>query len=75
MELRTVIANQMIKCQFPHMMLDQISDHKHNIYFNGKLSTKLLAQTANENTKFMFTKAGQLFLLMYGFRSDCPEKF
>ena len=74
-ELRTVIFNQMIKYQFPHMLFNQISDHKHNIYFNRKLATKLLAQTANENTKFMFTKAGQLVLLMYGFRSDYPEKF
>ena len=65
----------MIKYQFPHMLFNQISDHKHNIYFNRELATKLLAQTANENNKFMFTKAGKLLLLMYGFRSDYPEKF
>ena len=65
----------MIKYQFPYMLFNQISDHKHNIYFNRERATKLLAQTANENTKFVFTKAGQLFLLMYGFRSDYPEKF
>ena len=75
MELRIVIFNQMIKYQFPHMLFDKISDHKHNIYFNRKLSGKLLVQTANENTKFEFTKAGQLLLIMYGFRSDYPEKF
>ena len=57
------------------MLFDQISDHKHNTYFNTKLSAKLLVQTANENTKFKFTKAGQLLLIMYGFRSDYPEKF
>ena len=47
----------MIKYQFPDMLFNQISDHKYNIYFNRKLATKLLAQTANENTKLMFTKA------------------
>ena len=57
------------------MLFDQISDHKHNTYFNTKLSAKLLVQTANENTKFKFTKTGQLLLMMYGFRSDYPEKF
>ena len=75
MDLRTVIFNQMINYQFPHMLVDQISDHKHNMYFNRKLSAKLLVQTANENIKFKFTKAGQLLLIMYGFRSDYPEKF
>ena len=57
------------------MLFNQIRDHKHNIYFNRKLTTKLLPQTANENTELMFTKAVQLLLLMYGFRSDYPEKF
>ena len=62
----------MIKCQLPYMQFNQISDHKHDIYLYGKLSTKLLAQAAYENTKFMFTKTGWL---KYGFRSDCLEKF
>ena len=74
-KLRIVIFNQMIKYQFLHMLFNQIIDHKHNINFNRKLSTKLLVHTANENTKFMFAKAGQLLLLMYGFRSNYPEKF
>ena len=62
MELWTVISKQMIKCQLPHTRFDQISDHKHDIciYFYGKLSTKLLAQGSNENTKFMFMKTGHL---------------
>ena len=75
MDLRTVVSNQIINYQFPHMLVDQITDHKHNIYLNRKLSAKLLVQTANENTKFKFTKAGQLLLIIYGFRSDYPEKF
>ena len=29
-------------------------------YLYGKLSTKLLAETAHENTKFMFPKTGWL---------------
>ena len=52
-ELWAVISNQMIKYQFPHTWFDQISDHKHFIYFYGKLYIKLLAQAANENTNVM----------------------
>ena len=48
----------MIKYQLPYTQFDQISDDKHDIYLHGKLSTKLLAKTANKNTKFMFTKTG-----------------
>ena len=40
----------------------------------GKLYSKLLAQAANKNTKFMFTKTGWFFL-EDGFKSDCLEKF
>ena len=43
------------------MQFDQISDHKHDTYLSGKLFTKLLAQVANKNTKFMFTKTGWFF--------------
>ena len=49
----TVMSNQMVKHQLPHTRFDQISDHKHDIYLYGKLSSKLLAQTANKNTKFI----------------------
>ena len=62
-ELSTVISNQMIKYQLPQTPLNQISDHKHDIYLNGKLSNKQLAQAANKNAKFMFTKTGLLLLL------------
>ena len=55
----TVISDQMIN-QLPHARLDQINDLKHDIYFYGKLSTKLLAPAPNKNTKFMFTKSGRL---------------
>ena len=55
--------------------LYQISDHKHNIHLYGKLSTKLLAQTANKYNISMFTKTGRLLNLKYGFRKDCQEKF
>ena len=48
------------KHQFPHTRFHQISDHKHDICLYGKLSTKLLAQGANKNTNFMFTKTGRL---------------
>ena len=54
-ELWTVISNRMIKCQLPDMRFVQISDHKHDIWLYGKLSTKLLAQAANKNPKCMFT--------------------
>ena len=39
-ELWTVVPNQMIKYQLPHTRFDQVSDHKHDIYLYGKLSTK-----------------------------------
>ena len=55
-------SNQMIKYQLPHWRSKQINDHKHGIYFCGELSTKLLAQAANENTKFMFAKTGKLLI-------------
>ena len=45
------------------MRFDQIIDHKHDIYLNGKLSNKLLSQTANKNTKFMFAKTGRFFFV------------
>ena len=59
----TVMSNQMVKHQLPHTRFDQISDHKHDIYLHGKLSTELLLQAANKNTKFMFVKTGQLLFL------------
>ena len=37
------------------------------------LSTKVLAQAANKNTKFMFPKTDDCFFLKYGFRSHCPK--
>ena len=36
------------------MRFDQISNHKHDIYLYGKLSTKLLVQAANKNTKILY---------------------
>ena len=50
-ELWTLISNQIIKYQLLHTQFDQISDYKHDIYLYGKISTKLLAQAANENTR------------------------
>ena len=44
------------KYQLPHTWFDQISDHKHDIYLNGTLSSKLLAQVGHKNTMFLFTK-------------------
>ena len=41
------------------MRLNQIRDHENDIYLNGKLSAKLLAQAANKSMKFMFTKTGR----------------
>ena len=41
-ELRTIIWNQMNKYQFPNKRIDQINDHKHDIYLYGKLSTILI---------------------------------
>ena len=57
-ELWAIISNQIISYQLPNTQLDQISDHKHGISLHGKLFTKLLAQAANKNTKFVFTKTG-----------------
>ena len=73
MKLWAVISKQMIKHLLPHTRFDEISDHEHDIYLNGKLSTKLLAQAASKNSKFMYTKTGRLISSKYGFRSDCPE--
>ena len=57
----------MIKYQLSHAQFDQINDHKHDMFSYRKLSTKLLARTANINTKFMLIKAKKV-------ESDCPEK-
>ena len=59
------------------MWFDKISDHKHDICLCGKLSTKLLAEAANKNTKLMFAKTGRPFFgrSKYGFRSNGPAKF
>ena len=46
----------MIEYQLLHTRFDQISDYKHDIYLTGKLSTKQLAQEADKNIEFMFTK-------------------
>ena len=51
----TFIPNQVIKYLLPHMRLNQISDHKHDINLPGKLSAKLLVQAANKNTNSMFS--------------------
>ena len=59
-ELWIVVSNQMIKYQLSHTRFNQLSYHKHNIYLCGKPSTKLLAQVANKNAKFMFAKTGRL---------------
>ena len=50
----------MVKYQLLQTWFDQISDPKHDIYFYGKLSTKLFAQAANKNTKSVFTKTERL---------------
>ena len=55
-----VLFNQIMKYQLSHMQFNQISDHKDDIYLNGKLYTKLLGQAVNKNTKFMFIKSVQL---------------
>ena len=44
MECQAVISNQMIKYQLSHMRFNQNSDLKHEIYLNGKLSTKPLGK-------------------------------
>ena len=39
---------------FPiHILIKLVIINKHDIYLYGKLSTKLLVQAANKNTKFM----------------------
>ena len=72
-ELWTVIFNQIIKYQLPNMRPDQISDHKHDIYLFGKLSTKLLGQAANRNSKLIFTKTGQFFFIFFSEASMASE--
>ena len=52
--------NQMIKYHFPHTQFDQINDYKNDTYLHEKLSTKVVAEAANKNTKPMFTKTGRL---------------
>ena len=54
-ELWTAISNQMIKYQLAYTPFDQISDHKYNIHWYGKVFTKLLLQAFNKNNKVMFT--------------------
>ena len=54
----------MIKYQLSHTRFDQISSHKHDRHLNGKLSTKILAQAANKNIKFMFMKTERLLFSM-----------
>ena len=63
-EFWTVIFNEIIKYQLPHTRFHQISNHKRDIYLNGKLSAKLLPQAANKNTEFMFTKTGRLLFFL-----------
>ena len=48
----------------PHTLIDQIRDHKHDIYLYGNLSTKQLAQAADKNAKFMLTKNGRLLFFL-----------
>ena len=71
-ELWAVISNQTIKYQLPHTWFDQISDHKHDIHLYGKLSTKLLAQTANKTTYVCVYE--NWMVALYGIRSDWREK-
>ena len=40
------LRHERVKYQLHHTQFDQSSDHKHDIYLYGKLSTKLLAQAA-----------------------------
>ena len=73
MECQAVISNQMIKYQLSHMRFNQNSDLKHEIYLNGKLSTKPLGKRANKNTKntkLMFTKCRWLFFLFVNMVSE-----
>ena len=61
----------MIKHQF---RFDQISDHKH-IYFNGKVSTKLVVQGAKKILTSCLRKLDGWFFLKFCFRRDYPEQF
>ena len=50
----------MIKYQLAYTPFDQISDHKYDIHWYGKVFTKLLVQAFNKNNEFMFTQTEQL---------------
>ena len=55
-------SSQMINHQLRHKRFDQISGHKHDIYLNGKLFTKQLAQAAYKNTSsYIYSDLGQLY--------------
>ena len=58
------IPNQMISYKLLHAWFYHIFGDKHEIYLYGKLSTKLLAQATNKNTKFMYNKMVPFFLSM-----------
>ena len=60
----------MISYQFPYTLFDQLSDNTYGISLYGRLFTKLLAQAANKNTKFMFTKTGRLLYSVVFFYSN-----
>ena len=60
-------SNQINKYQLPHTWFNQISDHKQDLYWYGKLSAKLLAQAAIKNTDFVFTKT---WCLLFSFREN-----
>ena len=45
----------MIKYQLAYTPFDQISDHKYDIHWYGKVFTKLLVQAFNKNNEVMFT--------------------
>ena len=50
----------MIDYQLSDTRINQISDHRHGIYLNRKLSTKLLLPTANKNTRISLYDSKQL---------------
>ena len=55
----------------------QISDLQHGIYLNGKLSTNLLAQTANKNVKILSSylrELGGFFFLNMVSEVTVPKK-
>ena len=64
-ELWTVIFNQKIKYQLPHMQFDQISDHKHDKYLYGTPSTELSARPADVNTQSYWASFELLFYIMW----------